>query len=219
MQTILNGVLSADDLAWLNGAIAQGVFVDGRLTSAHQGKNNLQLDIGSDVAEQAGARVAGKLLAHPGFEDAAQPLALHKPLISRYEVGMNYPDHIDVAIMGGIRTDVAVTVFLNNLDEYEGGGLVIDAGVGVCRYRLPAGDAIVYPASSIHRIEPVTRGVRLVSVLWVQSSVREPSRRLLLSDLRKAACELDGTACAARLHRSYHNLLRMWAETSPGAAR
>ena len=219
MQTILNGVLSTDDLAWLKGVIAQGDFVDGRLTSTLQGKNNLELAVGSDIAEQAGARVAEKLLAHPDFEDAAQPLALHKPLISRYEVGMHYPDHFDAAIMGGIRTDVAVTVFLNDLDDYEGGYLVVETGAGVCRYRLPAGDAIVYPASSIHRIEPVTCGVRLAGVLWVQSTVREPGRRLLLSDLRKAACELEGTACAARLQRSYHNLLRMWAETSPGTGR
>ena len=187
--------------------------------STLQGKSNLELAIGSDVAGQAGARIAEKLLAHPDFKDAAQPLALHKPLISRYEVGMQYPDHFDGAIMDGIRTDVAVTVFLSDLDDYEGGYLVIETGAGVCRCRLPAGDAIVYPASSIHRIEPVTRGVRLVSVLWVQSTVREPSRRLLLADLRKAACELEGTAYAVRLQRTYHNLLRMWAETSPRTTR
>jgi PKHD-type hydroxylase len=215
----LNGVLSTDDLAWLKGVIAQGDFVDGRLTSTLQGKNNLELAVESDVAGQAGARVAEKLFAHPDFKDAAQPLALHTPLISRYEVGMQYPDHFDGAIMGGVRTDVAVTVFLSDLDDYQGGHLVIETGAGVCRYRLPAGDAIVYPASSIHRIEPVTRGVRLVCVLWVQSTVREPSRRLLLSDLRKAACELEGTAYTARLQRTYHNLLRMWAETSPQHGR
>jgi PKHD-type hydroxylase len=118
--------------------------------------------------------------------------------------------------MDGIRTDVALTLFLSDKDAYEGGDLVVDSATGVRRYRLDSGDAIAYPATTVHHVARVTRGVRLVSVLWVQSLVRDPGQREILYDLGLAMRSLAESSCGLRLRRSYWNLLRLWAETSPG---
>jgi PKHD-type hydroxylase len=196
--------------------ISSAVFIDGRTTSVLAGKKNLQLPLGSEAARKAGAVVIERLRAHDTFNLAVQPLAIHPPLFSRYEQGMEYPEHIDVAIMGGIRTDVALTLFLSERDAYDGGDLVVDTRNGIRCYRLDAGDAIAYPASTVHHVAPVTRGARLVAVLWVQSLVRDPGQREILYDLGLSMRSLEDSSCGPRLSRSYWNLVRLWAETSPG---
>jgi PKHD-type hydroxylase len=217
MHTILEEVMSRDEIAQLKELILKQSFEDGRATSALASKNNLQLAFDSATSRSAGQWVIQKLCEHPLFTRAVQPAAIHPVLFSRYDVGMQYPDHVDVALMAGLRTDVAITLFLNELDQYEGGELVTDTGNGVRRYRLPPGHAIVYPASSVHHVSKVTRGQRLAAVLWVQSCVRDPLRRSILFELDRAARALADTQCGARLSRSYWNLLRIWADAQPGS--
>lgn len=215
MHTVVPGVLEPADLDQLRGQLAAAEFEDGRSTSAHAGKRNLQVPVGSSAATRVGSLVVNRLLASAAFQRAAQPAALHPPLLSRYEAGMRYPDHIDVAVMSGLRTDVAVTVFLSEPHDYEGGELITETGSGARAFKLPAGDALVYPASTVHRIEEVRSGVRLVAVLWVQSLVRSADRRSVLADLATAADALAGSAVGPRLRRAYENLLRQWAEAVP----
>ena len=216
MYSILKQVLSVDDLTQIRAMISEGSFIDGRATSVLQSKNNLQLPMGSEVARAVGAFARERLRTHALFKLAVQPMVVHPPLVSRYCEGMEYPDHVDVALMAGMRTDVAVTIFLNELESYDGGELVIDSGNGTRRYRLAAGDAIAYPASTVHHVSRVTRGERLCVVTWVQSRVRDPAKRQILFDLGTSSERLVDTACGARLSRSYWNLMRLWADASPG---
>jgi PKHD-type hydroxylase len=215
MLTLLKSVLSVNEVAAVNEIVLSEALIDGRATSVVTGKHNLQLPLDSRAAQQAGRIVLSKLLADEEFERAVQPAITHQPLFSRYEVDMEYPDHIDVAIMSNIRTDVAVTLFLSDLASYDGGELVVDTGNGARAYRLEAGDAVAYPATFVHHVARVTRGVRLAAVLWVQSLVRDPQQRRILYDLARYMNELADTACGPRLRRSYWNLLRLWAETAP----
>lgn len=215
MNIVLRSVLSSEDIARIKELIAGEPFVDGRETSVLAAKNNLQLPLDSDVAREAGEIVCARLRAHETFSLAVYPMVVHPPLFSLYQEGMGYPDHVDAALMGGLRTDVAVTVFLSDRETYDGGELVVDTGNGVRKFALEAGDAIAYPASTIHHVAQVTRGARLAAVLWVQSSVRDPAKREVLYDLALAMQSLADTACGPRLNRSYWNLLRLWAETFP----
>lgn len=213
---VLDRLLGVNDLERLRALIERASFVEGRATSILATKNNLQIPFDSAQAREAGELVLERLRAHDLFKLGAQPMALSQPLFSAYYVGMEYPDHVDAALMGTLRTDLSVTVFLSPADSYDGGELVVDTGVGSRRFRLDAGDAVVYPTSNVHRVARVTRGVRLAAVLWVQSAVRDPLRREILLDLGLAMQELAETSCSARLSRAYWNLLRLWAETSPG---
>jgi PKHD-type hydroxylase len=216
MYTVLSGVLPVKDVARIRDLILSASFVDGRETSLLTTKNNRQLPLDSEIAARAGSLVLDCLCAHDDFNNAVQPAAIHTPLFSRYEPGMEYPEHVDVSLMGGIRTDVALTIFLSEPETYEGGELVVDTGNGVRRFRLNAGDAITYPASTVHYVATVTRGMRLAAVSWVQSLVRDPLRRQILKDLGLAMRRFADTACGPRLSRSYWNLLRLWADTTPG---
>ena len=218
MNIVLREVLSPGDIARIRELIAAEAFVDGRATSVLAAKNNLQLPLDSAAAREAGDLVCARLHSHETFNLAVHPLVVHPPLFSLYEEGMEYPDHVDAALMGGLRTDVAVTVFLSDRDTYDGGELVVDTGNGIRMFALEPGDAIGYPASTVHHVARVTRGARLAAVLWVQSAVRDYRKREVLYNLALAMNSLADTACGPRLNRSYWNLLRLWAETSPGAA-
>jgi PKHD-type hydroxylase len=215
VHIVLKSVLSVNEIARVNALILSAAFIDGRATSVLGGKKNLQLPLDSEAALKAGAIIVEKLRTHDTFNLAVHPCVIHQPLFSRYEPGMEYPDHIDVAMMGGIRTDVALTLFLNARDAYDGGELVVNTGNGLHRYRLDAGDAIAYPASMVHHVAPVARGVRLAAVTWVQSLYRDPVQRDILYNLGLCMRSLDGTSCGPRLSRSYWNLVRLWAETWP----
>lgn len=204
-------------------ALKSATFVDGKLSAgmaAKKVKNNLEMDQASDVAQKLSKIVMGNLYNSPVFRSAALPLRVAMPFFARYSKGMTYGDHIDDPVMGGdvqkFRCDVATTVFLNAPDEYEGGELVVRTAFGDQKIKLPAGDAVVYPASSLHHVAEVSKGERIVAVTWIQSMVRDPAKRELLHELNQAREALLQDSAdpqvTAQVDHSYTNLVRMWAE-------
>jgi PKHD-type hydroxylase len=212
-------LLDAPTLAALQQALADpALFVDGRSTAgwhARQVKRNLQARRGG-VVDRALAQIEAALLAHEVFVAAARPKAIVRLLISRYEPGMTYGTHVDDALMGGVRTDLSFTLFLSDPESYQGGALVMDDAYGEREVKLPAGELILYPSTTLHRVEPVTTGVRLAAVGWVRSFVRDSSRREVLFDLETALRSVHDAAGKTPLFdllaKTRTNLLRMWAE-------
>jgi PKHD-type hydroxylase len=219
---VLAGAIPAEVIAQIRARLAGGRFVPGRETAvggAVAVKHNLQLARGEPAEERAVELLVGVLQAHPQFQAATWPDGMMRPMFSRYLAGMKYGDHIDGAIMGEppdlLRCDVAVTVCLSDAAEYDGGELVIDSAGLPQAWKGAAGDIITYSADTLHRVAEVTRGVRDVAVLWVQSLVRDPARRRILFDMKSALDALDQapggpSAHAEAIRRSYFNLIRMW---------
>ena len=183
-------------------------------------KHNQEADRQAQEIATLDNLVMGSLVRHPVYRAGALALKVATPFYARYVPGMHYGDHVDDPIMGGedglYRTDIAITIFLNDPEAYDGGELVINTAFGEQKIKLPAGDAVMYPASSRHHVTEVTRGERLVAVTWVQSLVRDPARRELLYELNqvrermlKAAPEAEDTT---RINAVYVNLVRMWSE-------
>lgn len=200
-------------------------WVDGRATVGAQGaqvKRNRQLPETSPVALDLGKTIQAALAANPLFFAAALPLRTMPPLFNRYAGGEHYGAHVDGAVRqvpGGLlplRTDVSCTLFLSDPEEYEGGELVVIDTYGSHEVKLPAGDMIVYPSSSVHKVEPVTRGARVCAFFWTQSMVRDDARRGMLLELDQNIQRLRGRIgdCdeIVALTSHYHNLLRQWAE-------
>lgn len=221
MMLILHRVLEGEDVARIVGGLANAAWVDGKATAggaARAVKANLQTR-GADSAVQALERfVEEALRRHPLFAIAARPRALSRLMFSRYEPGMEYGAHTDDAIMGAepIRTDIAFTIFLAAPESYDGGALTIGSALGEQEIKLDAGDAILYPAGTIHRVAPVTRGARLACVGWVQSLVADAVQREVLFDLAVTRTRLEQArapqAELLTLDKSISNLLRMWAQ-------
>lgn len=223
MLTRIDHVLTADELARLRALFETVTPVAGKLTAqglAAEVKHNQQLP--PDHAEvQDGVRtVLDALKRNPQFHHCAFPRRAYPPMFSRYEVGMSYGEHVDNAILlspAQMRTDVAVTLFLSDPQSYEGGELVIDTGDEERAVKLPAGSLVAYPPYFLHRVAPVTRGVRLAAVTWVESLVRDPEQRRLLQQMDRAMGGLHARhGDSGELHalnNSYHTLMRMWAET------
>ncbi len=215
-------VLGAPQLEQVHALLAKARFVDGRLsagTAARQVKHNEELAADEALHRDLNAIVMGNLVRHPVYKYGALPLRVAAPFYARYEPGMRYGDHVDDPVMGAearYRSDVSITVFLNRPRDYEGGELLIRTSFGEQRVKYPAGDAVMYPSSSVHRVEEVTAGTRLVAVTWLQSMVRDPARRELLFELGQARDRLLSREAEAettrQVDRSYVNLLRMWAE-------
>jgi PKHD-type hydroxylase len=215
-------VLDADQLSRLRELISRGSFVDGKATAdggAASVKRNLQLDPESAPTREAGAYLVECLGAHPLFRLAALPRSFSQPLFSRYEPGMSYGTHLDSPVMyrGGIlRTDISTTVFLSDPASYEGGELVIETTSGEQSFKGDAGDCVLYPGTSFHRVNELTRGTRSVSAFWIQSLVRDSARREILYDLALSLEFLEATGGAGpyrdRLRRCHGNLVRMWAD-------
>ncbi len=216
-------LLDAGQLAAVRRLLEDAPFVDGRLSAgmaARPVKRNEELDPADRRIEALNRIVMGALTRHPLYLSAALPHRVAVPFYARYRPGMAYGEHVDDPVMGPpggrYRSDVSVTVFLNAPEEYEGGELLIHTPFGEQRVKLPAGHALLYPASSRHRVAEVTRGERLVAVTWVQSLVRDPARREVLFELdraREALLRADPTAePARRVQAAYANLVRMWAE-------
>ena len=223
MLLAVPGVLKADELAFVRAWLADAHFVDGRLTAgraAQRVKNTQELEGSAPDVERLNRVVMGNLARHPVYRGGALPLHVASPLYARYRPGMAYGDHLDDPIMGAdgvmYRSDVAVTVFLNAPEEYDGGELVIRTAAGEQAVKYAAGDAVLYPAGSIHRVNPVTRGERLVAVTWVQSLVRDAARRELLYGLNAAREKLLQDAPeaeeTAQVNAAYLNLIRMWSD-------
>ena len=218
-------VLTAEQVANCRQTLEAAQWVDGRITAGHQSaraKDNLQLPENLDEAKKLGDVILCALEGNPLFMSAALPLKVFPPLFNRYQDGQSFGNHVDNAIrqVSGtphrVRTDLSATLFFSNPDEYDGGELVVEDIYGVHAVKLPAGHLILYPASSVHHVRPVTRGVRLASFFWIQSMVREDGERTLLFDLDVAIQRLMNDAPEHRsvveLTSLYHNLLRRWAD-------
>ena len=218
-------VLTPDELKHARALLLAAPWHDGRATAGQQAvsvKHNLQLAPESDAARELAALARQALFRHPLYMSAALPQTLMTPMFNCYQGGMTYGNHVDNAIrrdpLSGqsIRTDVSCTLFFSDPEEYEGGELVVEDTYGAHSVRLPAGDAILYPSTSLHRVEPVTAGARLASFMWTQSMVRSDSRRAMLFDIDMAILQLRQKVgdCAEvmSLTATYHNLLREWAE-------
>jgi PKHD-type hydroxylase len=226
MMLHVPGVLTHDEVREFRQVLDAATWSDGRATVGIQGaqvKHNQQLDPSLPAAAALGARILQRLATHATFFSATLPLRILPPLFNRYAGGGTYGLHVDGAVMrqgaGGepLRSDVSCTLFLSEPDEYEGGELIVRDTYGEHEARLPAGDLLVYPASSLHEVRPVTRGARVAAFFWVQSLIREDSRRAALYDLDQVIQALrarlgEAPECVA-LTGHYHNLLRMWAET------
>jgi PKHD-type hydroxylase len=219
-------ILNAEQLADCRAALAAAEWVDGRATAGHHServKHNRQLPERHPVARRLGEIILAALDRNPLFLSAALPLKILPPTFNRYESGETYGNHVDGAVrpLPGtplrIRTDSSATVFISAPADYDGGELVVDDTFGAHRVKLPAGSMILYPGSSLHRVEPVTRGVRLAAFFWIESMVRDDGRRRLLFDLDRSVQEIAGampdSPAVAQLYNVYHNLLRQWADT------
>ena len=219
-------LLSAEQLRQARALLDRAPWVDGKATAGHQSaqvKNNEQIPEGSAEPRALGEMIVAAIERNPLFISAALPARVFPPLFNRYGAGMAFGAHVDNAIRtvtgtaARIRTDVSCTVFLAAPEEYDGGELVIEDTYGAQSVKLPAGHAVVYPATSLHRVEPVTRGARVASFFWMQSMVRDDGRRAMLFDLDMAIQRIRADLPAGhpgpvQLTATYHNLLRQWAE-------
>jgi PKHD-type hydroxylase len=222
------GVLDAAQVAEFRKRLVVAGWADGRITAGYQSaraKNNRQLPQDDPVARELSVAVRTALNRSPLFFAAALPRRVFTPLFNRYAVGNGFGDHVDNAVryeqspgQAGqpVRTDLSATLFLSGPEEYDGGELVIGATSGAQRVKLPAGDMVLYSATTIHRVEAITRGERVASFLWVQSMVRDDGKRALLFDLDVAIQKLNQDHAdhpsAVELVGVYNNLLRRWAE-------
>jgi PKHD-type hydroxylase len=217
-------VLKRDQVAAFRRVLDAAEWTDGRETVGARGarvKRNLQLPDASPLRDQLGREVLAALAANPLFHAATLPVRTLPPRFNRYEGGGQYGFHVDGAVMavaGGeqMRSDVSCTLFLSGPDEYDGGELVISDTYGEHEVKLPAGDLIAYPSSSLHKVQPVTRGARVASFFWVQSLVRDDGERRLLLELDTSIQALTRANAEAgvvlQLTGVYHNLLRRWAQ-------
>jgi PKHD-type hydroxylase len=218
-------VLSAEQLLFIRQQLAAVDWQDGRHSAGYLSrsvKNNNQLPDNHPVALQLGEMILKALDANSLFAAAALPAKLMPPLFNRYHSGQHYGRHIDGAVrpVSGfdlrIRTDLSVTLFLSEPDDYEGGDLVIEDTFGARSIKLPAGDMVLYPGTTVHHVRPVTRGERLAAFFWVQSMVRDDHQRSILLQLDNAiqqiANEHPGQSSLTDLAGVYHNLLRRWAD-------
>ena len=218
-------VLNPEQVARCREVMNRANWVDGRVTAGHQSsqvKDNRQLPENSSEARELGDMIVGALERNPLFITATLPLRVFPPLFNRYEGGESFGAHLDNSIRQipgtplRVRTDISATLFLSAPEDYDGGELVIDDVYGAHAVKLNAGDMVIYPASSLHHVKPVTRGVRLASFFWVQSMVRDDGNRTLLFDLdmaiNKVNQALPSHGAVVELTNCYHNLLRRFAE-------
>jgi PKHD-type hydroxylase len=225
MLLAIADVLSAAEVAEARTLLDAAEWVDGRVTAGHQsarGKANQQVREDDAAAARVGQTIVAALHRQPLFLSAALPLRVFPPLFNRYQAGHAFGTHVDNAVRQvpgtphRLRTDLSATLFLSAPADYEGGELVVEDTYGVHAVKLPAGHLVLYPASSLHHVKPVTRGARVAAFFWVQSMVRDDGERTLLFDLDSAIQRLGTGAgehpAAVQLTGVYHNLLRRWAD-------
>jgi PKHD-type hydroxylase len=218
-------ILTAEQVAHFRQKLEQADWVDGRVTAGHQSalaKDNMQLPEDHPVARELGEVILAALQNNPLFMAAALPLKVFPPLFNRYQGGQSFGTHVDNAVRQvtgtphRVRTDLSATLFLAAPDEYGGGELSVEDNYGLHNVKLPAGHLILYPASSLHHVQPVTRGARLASFFWIQSMVRDDGQRTLLFDLdmaiQRVGAEMHDHPSIIQLTGVYHNLLRRWAD-------
>jgi PKHD-type hydroxylase len=227
MMIAIPGVLPPAQMEALRAELlaSDAPWVEGKSSAGWQGapvKRNLQIEEGSALGVQAGRMILGVLERHPLFISAALPNVVYPPMFNRYGAGMAFGLHVDGAVRldprtgAKLRTDLSATLFLSDPEDYDGGELEVHDTYGVHAVKLAAGDLILYPASSLHQVTPITRGERLAAFFWIQSLVREDARRTLLYELDTAIQTLNATAADETARRTlvacYHNLLRDWAQ-------
>ena len=228
MLVAVPAVLSPDQLAEIRRLVEAGAWEDGKATAGQQSvltKRNLQLPASCPNAVAAGEMVLSALSTNGLFMSAALPHRVFPPLFNRYDAsaGHSFGNHVDNAIRylpdgsGRLRTDLSATLFLSEPDEYDGGELIVEDTYGEHAVKLPAGDMVLYPSTSLHRVEPITRGSRVASFFWIQSMVRDDGKRALLLEMDAAIRTLAGRvgdqdASIVSLTGTYHNLLRRWAD-------
>ena len=226
MMLHVPGVLTPDEVREFRRQLDAAQWTDGKATVGAQGakvKHNLQLDPALPAAQALSRRILDKLRGNPQFFSATLPLRILAPLFNRYTGGGQYGLHVDGAVMSQrgtdqpLRSDVSSTLFLCEPEEYDGGELVVKDTYGEHEAKLPAGDLLIYPSTSLHQVLPVTRGARVCAFFWVQSMVRDDARRSMLYELDRTIQSLrvrlgEVDECVA-LTAHYHNLLRGWAET------
>jgi PKHD-type hydroxylase len=225
MLLTIDALLDSDSLRHFAKALASAEWIDGRSTAgglASSAKSNQQLAVDAPTAVALGNQLLRVLGRHPSFISAALPERIYPPKFNRYSDGGHYGTHVDAAIMRieangqTLRSDLAATVFLTDPADYDGGELLIETDFGAQAVKLPAGSMVLYPASSLHQVSPVTRGARVAAFFWVQSLVRDASERALLFDLDQSIQSLGaelaaGDARLLALTATYHNLLRRWS--------
>jgi PKHD-type hydroxylase len=222
MILVIDDVFAPEELRSLQDSLDRATLIDGKTTAgwyAKVVKNNLQLDGQASEVKALKEVVQNAFQRNALFQAAVQPKKIHTLLFSCYDPGMSYGTHVDNALMGKEpfwRADVSFTLFLSSPSSYKGGELVIECSDGDRAYKLEAGSALVYPSSTLHRVEPVTEGQRWVSVGWIQSLVRDPSRREILFEIdtvRRSLFAKEGkTLEVDLLCKTHSNLLRQWAE-------
>ncbi|HJQ40284.1 MAG TPA: Fe2+-dependent dioxygenase [Thermoanaerobaculia bacterium] len=218
-------VLTKEQVRDARARLDAAEWVDGRVTAGHQSsraKDNEQLPENHPVAREVGESIVTALARNPLFRSAALPLHVFPPLFNRYQGGQSFGSHVDNAVrqVAGtahqLRTDLSATLFLSEPDEYDGGELTVEDTFGVQSVKLAAGNMILYPASSLHHVRPVTRGARVSSFFWIQSMVRDDGERTLLFDLdlsiQRLGADHPDHASVLQLTGVYHNLLRRWAD-------
>ena len=226
MLTVIPDLLDGTNVGRVRALIESAQWVDGNVTSGHQSalaKRNMQLPEEAPKAQQAGEIILDALGRSPLFIAAALPLKIFPPLFNSYEGGQAFGVHVDNAVRVQastgfrVRSDLSITVFLEDPQSYDGGELTVETNFGVQQVKLPAGHAVLYPSSSLHRVEPVTRGRRTASFFWLQSMVRDDAARQMMFDLDSSIQALatdlgHDNAQVIRLTGVYHNLLRRWAD-------
>ncbi|HKU99631.1 MAG TPA: Fe2+-dependent dioxygenase [Vineibacter sp.] len=225
MLLCLPGVLSKEQVAACRRIAESADWIDGNATAGQQSalaKHNMQLREDSPEAKQLGDLVLDALAGNQLFISAALPLKIFPPLFNRYQGGESFGTHVDNAIRAvrgtafRVRTDLSATLFLSEPEAYDGGELTIESAFGAQEVKLPACDMVLYPASSLHHVKPVTRGARLASFFWLQSMVRDDGQRTLLFDLdtaiQRLTLDVPEHPAALQLTAVYHNLLRRWAD-------
>jgi PKHD-type hydroxylase len=225
MLVHIPGVLTPEEVDHCRRTLAAAKWVDGRATAGAQSakaKHNLQVPETAPEAKELGEIILRALGRSPLFNSAALPLRVLPPMFNRYDVGMTFQAHVDNAIRataGGarIRTDISTTLFISAPEEYDGGELVIEDTYGTQEVKLPAGDLVAYPATSLHRVNPITRGSRWASFFWTQSMVKDDGQRRLLFEMDMAIIQLrqslpDDHPGILGITATYHNLLRQWCE-------
>ena len=226
MLICIPDVLGKNDVADFRRIMAAEKWEDGRSTAGAQSaevKQNEQLPPDGEVSRALGKRIISALSANTLFISAAVPLHIFPPLFNRYVPGKYFGEHVDNCIRGDyltglrIRTDLSVTLFLSEPDEYDGGELVVDDHYGSHRVKLPAGHAVLYPSTSLHMVTPVTRGARVASFFWLQSMIKDSHARRMTFDMDNAIQELVGRLGrndpqVRQLTNIYHNLIRYWVE-------
>lgn len=224
MLVAIPDVLTPEQVAEGRRLLEGAEWIDGRATAGHQGahvKRNRQLGPDSAAGRQIGTMILQALGQNPLFMSAALPLHVLPPTFNRYEGGETFGDHVDGAMRflpngQRMRTDLSCTLFFSEPDDYDGGELVIDDVFGPRSVKLPAGHLILYPSTSVHRVTPVTRGVRLASFFWLQSMIRDATQRALLFEMdtaiQRLGAEKPNDPPVVSLTGVYHNLLRLWGE-------